>query len=69
MGHVLQRIRLQERDPFAVVGARGWMIWWKLGDLQKWTVRSVLRKLRVAVSEERMWKPSWRIPLSFGRPG
>ena len=27
------------------------------------------RKLRVAGSEERMWKPSQRICLSFGRSG
>ena len=29
----------------------------------------IFRKLRVAGSEERMWKPSRRIRLSFGRPG
>jgi hypothetical protein len=29
----------------------------------------IFRKLRVAGSEERMWKPSQRIRLSFGRPG
>ena len=29
----------------------------------------VFRKLRVMGSEERMWKPSRRIHLSFGRPG
>ena len=65
MGHVLQRVQLQGRDPLAGVGGLGW----KLGDLQKWTVVGIFRKLRVAGSEERMWKPSRRIRLSFGRPG
>ena len=32
-------------------------------------VDSIFRKLRVVGSEERMWKPSRRIRLSFGRPG
>ena len=50
-------------------GARGRRIWRKLGGLWKWTVGGIFRKLRVAWSEERMWKPSWRIHLSFGRPG
>ena len=29
----------------------------------------IFRKLRLVVSEERMWKPSRRMRLSFGRPG
>ena len=29
----------------------------------------IFRKLRVMGSEERVWKPSRRIRLSFGRPG
>ena len=41
----------------------------KLGGLQKWMVGGIFRKLRVAGSEERMWKPSWRIRLSFRRSG
>ena len=67
MGHVLQRARLQGRDPLAVVGGLGQRIWQKLGSLQKWTMEGILRKLSVAGSEEAMWKPSRRIRLSFGR--
>ena len=37
----------------------------KLDGLQKWTVGGIFRKLRVAGSEERMWKPSWRIRFEF----
>ena len=32
-------------------------------------VDGIFRKLRVVGSEERMWKPSRRIHLSFGKPG
>ena len=32
-------------------------------------VDTIFRKLREAGSEERMWKPSQRMRLSFGRPG
>ena len=38
-------------------------IWWTLGGLQKWTVGCILRKLRLAGSEERMWKPSRSLPM------
>ena len=41
----------------------GQRIWWK------WTVGGIFRKLRVVWSEERMWKPSRRIRLSFRKPG
>ena len=50
-------------------GGLGRRIWRKLGALRKWMVGGVFRKLRVAGSVERMWKPSRRIRLSFGRPG
>ena len=39
----------------------------------KWSAKvdggGILRKLRVVGSEDRMWKPSRRIRLSFRRPG
>ena len=47
----------------------GRRIWRKLGGVWKWTLGGIFRKLRVVGSEERMWKPSRRIRLSFGRPG
>ena len=50
-------------------GGLGQRIWQKLGGLQKWTMGGIFRKLRVTGSEERMWKPSRRIHLSFRRPG
>ena len=69
MGHVLQQVRLQGKDPLAVEGGLEQRIWRKLGGLWKWTVGGIFRKLRVVGSEGRMWKPLRRIHLSFGRPG
>ena len=50
-------------------GGQGHRIWRKLGGLQKWMVGGIFRKFRMVGSEERMWKPSRRIHLSFRKPG
>ena len=50
-------------------GRTRWRIWRDLGCLQKWMVGGNFRKLRMVGSEKRIWKPSWSISLSFGRPG
>ena len=52
----------------------GWRLvstisWRRYGGLQKVTEGSLMRRSWVDESEERMWKPSLRIHLSWWRPG
>ena len=45
MGHILQQVRLQGRDPLVVVGGLGQRICRKLGVLQKWMVGGYLQEI------------------------